>query len=122
MGSAAQQTQQGAQQTKDSIVNQGARATDTTRDYASDYSGRAQNYMGGATQGNTSTAYPPTYSSSDFPHAPRQEPIPGVTTHEEQYAQSQFGGRADAMPSVYDEQLAARPSQYGGQVPPSRQY
>ncbi|MCJ1390399.1 hypothetical protein MMC18_003258 [Xylographa bjoerkii] len=37
---------------------------------------------------------PPSYSSSDFPHAPKQEPIPGVASHQEQYEKSQFGGQA----------------------------
>lgn len=36
----------------------------------------------------------PSYSSSDFPHAPKQEPTPGVTSHNEQYERSQFGGQA----------------------------
>lgn len=141
MSTAKDQTQQTAQQAKDSAVYHGSRATDTAKDYAGDYSGKTQNYMGaaknsafGSPEGNSSTGYSaPTYSSSDFPHAPRQEPIPGVVPHEEQYVQSQFGGQAGAipsqygvrgaaMPAVYDDQTAARPSQYGGQIPPSMQY
>ena len=37
---------------------------------------------------------PPTYNSSDFPHAPKQDPVPGVASHQEQYEKSQFGGQA----------------------------
>ncbi|MCJ1435299.1 hypothetical protein MMC27_004671 [Xylographa pallens] len=37
---------------------------------------------------------PPSYSSSDFPHAPKQDPVPGVASHQEQYEKSQFGGQA----------------------------
>ncbi|MCJ1477400.1 hypothetical protein MMC13_006071 [Lambiella insularis] len=37
----------------------------------------------------------PSYSSSDFPHAPKQEPTPGVTPHEQQYERSRFGGQAE---------------------------
>ena len=40
---------------------------------------------------------PPSYSSSDFPHAPKQEPTDGVTSHAEQYQNSQFGGQAEEV-------------------------
>lgn len=79
------------------------KATETIKGYAGDYTNKAQSMIGNAT-GRTSPEAglksgpgdAPKYKSSDFPHAPKQEPTPGVTSHEEQYENSQFGGQAEA--------------------------
>ena len=97
-----------ATQVKDLAGHHTARATETVKAYAGDYTSKAQNYIGSAkaraTSPGTSSANTPlksgpgdrpSYSSSDFPHAPKQEPIPGVISHEQQYQQSQFGGQAE---------------------------
>lgn len=133
-----------ATQVKGLAEHHTARATETVKAYAGDYTSKAQNYIGaakaratspGATSTNTphkselgdrqasspssnsplrydigdrqaytaSTNSPlrsdlgdrPAYTSSDFPHAPKQELSPGVTSHEQQYQQSQFGGQAE---------------------------
>ncbi|SLM33631.1 Reticulon [Lasallia pustulata] len=97
-----------ATQVKDLAGHHTARATETVKAYAGDYTSKAQNYIGSAkaratSPGASSVNTPlksgpgdrPSYSSSDFPHAPKQEPIPGVTSHEQQYQQSQFGGQAE---------------------------
>lgn len=111
-----------ASQVKDLAGHHTARATETVKAYAGDYSAKAQNYIGSARGRSTSPEVktsstsktgsgvnnpvksepgqsPPSYSSSDFPHAPKQEPTPGVTSHDEQYTQSQFGGQAAPMQS-----------------------
>ncbi|MCJ1312380.1 hypothetical protein MMC25_006054 [Agyrium rufum] len=92
-----------ATQVKDLAGHHTARATSTISTYAGDYSAKAQEYIGTAARGNKSTsgAVPTksgpgsgTYKDEDFPHAPKQEPTPGATSHEEQYQNSQFGGSA----------------------------
>ncbi len=100
-----------ASQVKEISIHHAERATSTVKAYAGDYSAKAQNYIGGARgrsnspEVNTSSPAPqkyqvggdaPNYSSSDFPHAPKQEPTAGVTSHQQQYEQSQFGGQAQA--------------------------
>ena len=87
-----------------------ARASETVKAYAGDYTAKAQEYIGNARGRSTSpevssqkpsTNAPvksepgdaPKYSPSDFPHAPKQEPTPGVASHQEQYENSQFGGQ-----------------------------
>lgn len=115
-----------ATQVKGLAEHHTARATETVKQYAGDYTSKAQNYIGGAkaratspesTSANTPLkseigdrqAYTtptntslrsdlgdrPAYTSSDFPHAPKQELAPGVTSHQQQYQQSQFGGQAE---------------------------
>ena len=101
-----------ANQVKDLAGHHTARAQETVKAYAGDYSAKAQSYIGNARGRSTSpeiasskpagnaptTSGPgssPKYSSSDFPHAPKQEPTPGVTSHQEQYQASQFGGQAE---------------------------
>ncbi|MCJ1235791.1 hypothetical protein MMC14_003762 [Varicellaria rhodocarpa] len=100
-----------ANQVKELAGQQTARATSTVKAYAGDYSAKAQGYIGSARGRSaspevTTKSFPstpvksepgtaPNYSPSDFPHAPRQEPTPGVTAHQEQYENSQFGGKAE---------------------------
>ncbi|KAL8856051.1 MAG: hypothetical protein Q9178_007307 [Gyalolechia marmorata] len=97
-----------ASQVKDLAGHHTSRATSAVKGYAGDYTAKAQNYIGSA-RGKTPTSpsaarsgaksgpgSAPAYSSSDFPHAPKQEPIAGVTSHQEQYERSQFGGQAEA--------------------------
>ena len=93
---------------KDIAGHHAERASSTVKAYAEDYSVKAQNYIGSARGrsaspevSNSSNAPTkagpgdaPAYSPSDFPHAPKQEPTPGVTSHQEQYEKSQFGGQA----------------------------
>ena len=101
-----------AVQIKDLAGHHTARAQDTVKAYAGDYSAKAQNYIGNARGRSTSPEVAnskssanapiksepgsqPKYSSSDFPHAPKQELTPGVTSHQEQYEKSPFGGQAE---------------------------
>ncbi|KAL8923232.1 MAG: hypothetical protein Q9172_003209 [Xanthocarpia lactea] len=97
-----------ASQVKDLAGHHTSRATSAVKGYAGDYTAKAQNYIGSA-RGKTPTSpsaansgaksgpgSAPAYSSSDFPHAPKQEPTAGVTSHQEQYEKSQFGGQAEA--------------------------
>lgn len=102
-----------ANQVKEIAGHHAERATSTVKAYAGDYSAKAQNYIGNARgrsnspEVNTSSSQPnksgpgsaPNYSSSDFPHAPKQEPTLGTTSHQEQYENSQFGGQAQATPA-----------------------
>lgn len=102
-----------ASQVKEIAGHHAGRATSTVKAYAGDYSAKAQNYIGSARgrstspEVNTSSPPPtksqpgdaPNYSASDFPHAPKQEPTPGTTSHQEQYERSQFGGQAQATPA-----------------------
>lgn len=97
-------------QVKDIATHHTARASETVKAYAGDYTAKAQEYIGSARGrstspeiGNKSSANAPIksepgdapmYSSSDFPHAPKQEPIQGVTSHQEQYENSHFGGQS----------------------------
>ena len=95
-----------AHQVKNIAAHHTARATETAKQYAGDYSAKASEYIGSAkstisskTTGNaplkSEPGVPPTtYSSEDFPHAPKQEPTPGVTSHQERYQNSEFGGQA----------------------------
>ncbi|KAL8944902.1 MAG: hypothetical protein Q9216_000192 [Gyalolechia sp. 2 TL-2023] len=94
-----------ANQVKDLAGHHTSRATETVRAYAGDYTSKAQSYIGNA-RGSTSpkgpnskaTAGPgstPAYDASDFPHAPKQDPIPGITSHQEQYEKSHLGGQAE---------------------------
>ena len=102
-----------ANQVKDLAGHHTARAQETVKAYAGDYSAKAQNYIGNTRGRSTSPEVAnsksmanaplksepgsaPKYSPSDFPHAPKQEPTPGVTSHQEQYEKSQFGGQAEA--------------------------
>lgn len=102
-----------ATQVKELAGHHAERATSTVKAYAGDYSTKAQNYIGNARgrsnspEVNVSSAQPnksgpsnpPNYSSSDFPHAPKQEPTSGTTSHQEQYENSQFGGQAQQTPA-----------------------
>ena len=98
-------------QIKDLAGQHTARASETVKAYAGDYTAKAQEYIGNARGRSTSPEVSssksaanaplksepgsaPAYSASDFPHAPKQEPTPGVTSHQEQYENSQFGGQA----------------------------
>ena len=98
-----------ATQVKDLAGHHTNRASETVKQYAGDYSAKAQEYIGSARGRSNSpemsktSASPapasgpesaPAYSSQDFPHAPKQEPVPGVESHQEQYENSQFGGQA----------------------------
>ncbi|KAI4284637.1 MAG: hypothetical protein L6R38_001267 [Xanthoria sp. 2 TBL-2021] len=97
-----------ATQVKDLAGHHTSRATSAVKGYAGDYTSKAQNYIGSA-RGKSPTSpsladsgaksgpgSAPAYSSSDFPHAPKQEPTAGVMHHQEQYEKSQFGGQAEA--------------------------
>ncbi|KAL8968163.1 MAG: hypothetical protein Q9183_002591 [Haloplaca sp. 2 TL-2023] len=94
-----------ATQVRDLAGQHTSRATSAMKTYAGDYTSKAQNYIGSA-RGSASpkaansgaTAGPgsaPAYTSSDFPHAPKQEPTAGATSHQEQYENSPFGGKAE---------------------------
>ena len=99
-----------ANQMKDLTAHHVGRYSETAKQYAGDYTAKAQNYIGGArgrsTSPETSNSTPanaplksepgdaPAYQPSDFPHAPKQEPTSGVTSHQEQYQNSEFGGQA----------------------------
>ena len=105
-----------AQQVKQLAGHHTARASETVKQYAGDYSSKAQGYIGSARGRSQSpemsnkpapasemekTPAPasgpgdaPALNSQDFPHAPKQEPVSGITSHQEQYQQSQFGGQA----------------------------
>ena len=95
-----------ANQVKELAGQHTARYSETMKQYAGDYSAKAQGYIGsarnkapdmGRNSSAPSTAGPdsnPGLSSQDFPHAPKQEPTPGIASHQEQYEQSQFGGQA----------------------------
>lgn len=102
---------QQAGQVRDLAGHHSARAQETVKAYAGDYSAKAQEYIGNARGRSTSpevTSSKPTsntpvksepgseprYGASDFPHAPKQELTAGVTPHQEQYENSQFGGQA----------------------------
>ncbi|KAI4094437.1 MAG: hypothetical protein LQ344_002186 [Seirophora lacunosa] len=98
-----------ATQVKDLAGHHTSRAIETTKAYAGDYTSKAQGYIGSA-RGSTSpmgaksgaTSGPgdaPAYQSSDFPHAPKQEPTDGVMSHQEQYEKSPFGGQAETAAS-----------------------
>ena len=95
-----------AKQVKDLAGHHTARASETVKQYAGGYSAKAQEYIGSARGRSqspevSSKAAPasgpgaaPSLSSQDFPRAPKQEPVAGVTSHQEQYEKSQFGGQA----------------------------
>ena len=101
-----------AEQVKDLAGHHASRASETVKTYAGDYTAKAQEYIGSVRGRSTSAEVsgnpmvnapvvsepgaPPSYNSSDFPHAPKQEPVPGVVPHKEQYEKSQFGGHAEA--------------------------
>ncbi|CAF9930481.1 hypothetical protein IMSHALPRED_008190 [Imshaugia aleurites] len=101
-----------ANQLKDLAGHHTSRAHETVKSYAGDYSAKAQEYMGSVRGRSTSpkvnSSKPtsnaplksepgsaPNYSSEDFPHAPKQEPTPGVTSVQDQYKNSQFGGQVE---------------------------
>lgn len=105
-----------AQQVKDLTAHHAGRYSETVKQYAGDYTAKAQNYIGSG-RGRSSSpeisnskpinAQPsngplksepgdaPKYSSSDFPHAPKQEFTHNVASHQEQYENSRFGGQAE---------------------------
>ena len=95
-----------AKQVKDIAGHHTSRASETVKQYAGDYSAKAQGYIGSArgrsqspeisnkTGSASGPGAAPALSSQDFPHAPKQEPVAGVTSHQEQYEKSQFGGQA----------------------------
>ena len=95
-----------AKQVKDLAGHHTSRASETVKQYAGGYSAKAQEYIGSARgrsqspEVSSKSAPPsgpgsaPALSSQDFPHAPKQEPVSGVTSHQEQYEKSQFGGQA----------------------------
>jgi type VI protein secretion system component VasK len=92
------------QQVRNLAGHHTARASETVKAYAGDYTSKAQEYIGSARGTNSKSmanapvksepGSGPNYSPSDFPHAPKQEPTAGVTPHQEQYEKSQFGGQA----------------------------
>ncbi|KAL8828200.1 MAG: hypothetical protein Q9191_002727 [Dirinaria sp. TL-2023a] len=101
-----------AQQVKDLTAHHAGRYGETVKQYAGDYTAKAQSYIGNARGRSTSpeatTSLPanapvksepgdaPAYKPSDFPHAPKQEPVSGAESHQQQYEKSQFGGQAEA--------------------------
>lgn len=100
-----------AQQMKDLTAHHAGRYGETVKQYAGDYTAKAQSYIGTARGRSASpeanTSMPanaplksepgdaPAYKPSDFPHAPKQEPVSGVESHQQQYEKSQFGGQAE---------------------------
>ena len=95
-----------ASQVRDLAGQHTARYSESVRQYAGDYSAKAQEYIGSARgkspelgkkaspPATAGAGSDPALSSQDFPHAPKQEPTPGVASHQEKYEQSQFGGQA----------------------------
>lgn len=97
-----------AVQVRDLAAHHTSRATSTAKAYAGDYTSKAQEYIGSARgrskspeliksspQIKSEPGSEPKYSPSDFPHAPKQDLVPGVTSHQEQYEKSGFGGQAE---------------------------
>ena len=99
-----------ASQVRDIAGHHAGRASSTVKAYAGDYTSKAQNYIGSARgrsnspEVSYSSSSPPiksepgsspSYNSSDFPHAPKQEPTSGTTSLQEKYEKSQFGGEAE---------------------------
>ncbi|MCJ1425082.1 hypothetical protein MMC29_002970 [Sticta canariensis] len=98
-----------ANQVRDLAGHHAGRASNTVKAYAGDYTSKASSYIGSARHRSNSPELsyssnppkqsgpgsPPQYTSSDFPHAPKQEPTPGVASHREQYEKSEFGGQAE---------------------------
>ena len=92
-----------SKQFKDLAGHHVSRATESAKTYTSEYTSKASEYIGSARGRSTSpelsksTSAPgkaPKDSSADFPHAPKQEPMIGVESHQKQYENSQFGGQA----------------------------
>lgn len=105
-----------ASQVKDLTAHHVGRYSETAKQYAGDYTSKAQSYIGAGRGRSTSpevsnlskvdnsipanapnksgSGDAPAYQSSDFPHAPKQEPTAGATSHQEQYEKSDFGGQA----------------------------
>ena len=92
-----------ANQVKDLTAHHVGRYSETAKQYAGDYTAKAQSYIGGRGRSTSpevnapSKAGPgssPSYQPSDFPHAPKQEPTSGATSHQQQYENSEFGGQA----------------------------
>lgn len=112
LSNASQIANQQAQQVRDLTAHHAGRYGETVKQYAGDYTAKAQNYIGSARGRSTSpeatTGMPanapiksepgdaPAYKPSDFPHAPKQDPVPGVESHQQQYEKSPFGGQAEA--------------------------
>ncbi len=111
LSNASNLVNQQAGQVRDLAGHHTARAHETVKAYAGDYTSKAQEYIGNARGRSTSpevtSSKPmsnapvksepgsePKYGASDFPHAPKQEPTQGVASHQEQYENSQFGGQA----------------------------
>lgn len=97
-----------AVQVRDLAAHHTSRATSTAKAYAGDYTSKAQDYIGNARGRSKSPELikssphvksepgsDPKYSPSDFPHAPKQELVPGVISHQEQYEKSEFSGQAE---------------------------
>ncbi len=97
-----------AVQVRDLAAHHTSRATSTAKAYAGDYTSKAQEYIGSARGRSKSPELvkssphiksepgsEPKYSPSDFPHAPKQDLVPGVTPHQEHYEKSEFGGQAE---------------------------
>jgi hypothetical protein len=116
-----------AHQVKDLAVHHTARATETAKQYTGEYTAKARDMIGGAARGRSNSPElssksvsnapiksepgdAPKYSNSDFPHAPKQEPAAGVSSHQQQYENSAFGGQAQ-------QQYENSPS--GGQAQPA---
>ena len=79
------------------------RATESAKAYTSDYTSKASEYIGSARGRSASPEISksasgpdtaPKDAPRDFPHAPKQEPMIGVESHQKQYESSQFGGQA----------------------------
>lgn len=100
-----------ASQVKDMANYHTNRASSSVKQYAGDYTSKAQGYIGsargssqspqmasskpaGASAPASGAGSAPGLSSQDFPHAPKQEPVDGTTSHQEQYENSRFGGQA----------------------------
>ena len=98
-----------AVQAKDLVGQHTSQYSQTVKQYAGDYTAKAQEYIGNARRPEPavpSTPKPmteapvsspgsgPKYEESDFPHAPKQAPVPGIPSPQEKYEKSQFGGQA----------------------------
>jgi hypothetical protein len=102
-----------ASQVKDLAVHHTARATETAKQYTGDYTAKVQDMIGNVRGRSTSPELKAklaqtlpvksetgvgssAYTSEDFPHAPKQEPVvAGAIPTQEQYENSAFGGKTE---------------------------
>lgn len=105
-----------AAQVKDLAGQHTSHASGVMKQYTNEYTSKAQEMIGSARAASppsnmskkeasaSGPGVPPTTTATtesvplanDFPHAPKQDPVTATISHEEQYAQSEFGGKVPA--------------------------